>query len=319
MLFGHKINYFNELEINGQPTRDEDDEEYTSTPQDDDIDDESPVEDEDAIEDEDIDNDLEDFTEDEFVDDTETSEETPDDNTTTVDEEPVDDTEDDDADETSEEPVDDTSDEDTEPAENEDSDLEDFTEDEFVDDTDDEGTDSAESEEDETPADPVDDAEGGDGTTDYTQMTDDDASEDDEEPADGDDTVNDNEGEDDNKSTNVGNKLSDMEKNLFADLTPQQLAIKNNELLQNYITLYDTIGEIFDNINKIPKTYTNTRPLTFIADQLVELKDMVNYIITTTYITRTYVENMTYYKQSLVILTQLNTMLQELNKKDAKK
>ena len=57
---------------------------------------------------------------------------------------------------------------------------------------------------------------------------------------------------------------------------------------------------------------------TFIADRVVELKDMVNYIITTTYVTRTYIENMTYYKQALVILTQLNTMLKALKQKPTK-
>jgi hypothetical protein len=301
MIFGdpNKFRYFNELEINGQPTRDEDDEEYIGTPQDDNTEDEFT--DETPTEETPEDNDLEDFTEDEFVDDTEdneaadeeTSEEGTEDEV--VEEEPAKDEE-----------VDETPTEETP----EDNDLEDFTEDEFVDDT---GEETSEE-------DVAGDNEDGDETTDYTQMTDDSGSDDENIK---DDSAEENKGEGDNADgdnpSNIGNKLSDMEKNLFADLTPQQLAIKNNELLQNYITLYDTIGEIFDNINKIPKTYTNTRPLTFIADQLVELKDMVNYIITTTYITRTYVENMTYYKQSLVILTQLNTMLKELVEKGSKK
>ena len=296
MIFGpNNIKYFNELEINGQPTRDEDDEEYTATPQDDTEDettDDVPAEEES----DDTGNDLEDFTEDEFVDDEEDDEATED--ATTEDDTPEEQPADDEATEDAEDPADDETEDPTDDG----NDLEDFTEDEFVDDeeddeaTDDEGVD-----------------EGDEEDTDYTQMTDD-----------GDDTADDDGSKDDgkdtnNKDSNIGNKLSDMEKNLFADLTPQQLAIKNNELLQNYIALYDAIGEIFDNVNKIPKTYDNTRPLTFIADQLVELKDMVNYIITTTYITRTYVENMTYYKQSLVILTQLNTMIKELIKKQPKK
>ena len=109
-----------------------------------------------------------------------------------------------------------------------------------------------------------------------------------------------------------------MEKDLFADLTPQQLAIKNGELLQNYIDLYDTLDTIFDNVNKIPKTYTNTRVIEFISDQLIELRDMVNTIITTTYTTRTYIENYTKYKQCLLVLQQLNTMLKSLINTSAK-
>ena len=116
----------------------------------------------------------------------------------------------------------------------------------------------------------------------------------------------------DDASNDDPNSLKSLEKDLFADLTPEQLSIKNSELLQNYIDLYDSLETIFDNVNKIPKTYTNTRAIEFIADKLVELKEMVNQVITTTYITKTYVENLTVYKQCLLMLQQLNTMLKGL-------
>ena len=282
MLFGPNITYLNELEINGEHVDDGDNEDFTNNqpePDEDetveDIDDEGEDDDltdftEDEFsdtDDEDIQDDdaaLEDFTEDEFSDtDDEGEDQTPDEETNTDDEEPV---------------VDD---------EGEDDDLTDFTEDEFSD-TDDEG-------EDQTPDN--DDSEEGDNAEN---------SEEGGEP------------ENSDSADNKNNTLADMEKTLFSDMTPQQLAIKNNELLQNYIGLYETINTIFDSINKIPKTFDNTRPLSFIADQLIELKDMVNYVITTTYVTRTYVENMAYYKQALVVLEQLNSMLKALVKKPVK-
>ena len=43
------------------------------------------------------------------------------------------------------------------------------------------------------------------------------------------------------------------------------------------------------------------------------IKDMVNSIITTTYGTKTYVENLTVYKQCLLILKQVDEMLKGLN------
>lgn len=286
MLFGPKIKYFNELEINGEHMDDSDNEDFTNQNLDDDEENDDVVET----------NELDDYTEDDFVDD-----------------------EEDPADNELDEDTDDTADDETE-------ETTDYTEDEFVDDDEnDEPTDTPEDNQEE-PTDDTDQDAGDDNIEDYTEedfVDDDEVPADDESEDTTDDTADDEpSGEDDTKSkdanTNAGNELMDMEKNLFSDLTPAQLAIKNNELLQNYITLYETINTIFDSINKIPKTYDNTRPLTFIADQLVELKDMVNYIITTTYITRTYVENMTYYKQSLVILTQLNTMLKALAKKSLK-
>lgn len=290
MLFGSNLRYFNELEINGENVDDDDNEDYTSDQLEPDDDTEGETTD-----DVDVEDDLDDFTEDEFDD---------------GDDEPTDDTD--------EEPTEDESVEDTG------DDLDDYTEDEF-DDSDGETTDNAETGEETEPAEDEPAEDSGDDLTDFTE---------DDLDADGgetDDTGDDNtedadaEGEptdDSNAEQDAGdqsdNTLAGMEKNLFSDLSPQQIAIKNNELLQNYIELYETINTIFDSINKIPKTFNNTRPLTFIADQLVSLKDMVNYVITTTYVTRTYVENMAYYKQALVVLEQLNTMLKALVQKPTK-
>lgn len=235
---------------------------------------------------EDTGDDLDDFTEDEFDEDEEPAEDD-------TDEEPIEDyTEDvpeDEGDDTEGENPEET--EDTEGATEDegDDDLTDFTQDDF-------------------------DAE--DDTDEPAENTDEGGEESEVEQTDDGDTEGDASGE--SESNDTENTLAGMEKNLFSDLSPQQMAIKNNELLQNYIELYETVSTIFDSINKIPKTINNTRPLTFIADQLVELKDMVNYVITTTYVTRTYVENMAYYKQALVVLEQLNTMLKALIQKPAK-
>ena len=315
MLFGPGLRYFNELEINGETVEDDEDEDYTA--------DEPELEDEeDTVEDtEDTtgDDQLDDYTAEEFYDDEDdvdvASEEEGedvegapaelDDYTT---EEFEDDETVDDIPEETDETVDDTE----EPAEEGGDELTDFTAEEFED----EDTEETEGGED-TGADADNDAE---ETTDYTQE-DFDAEGDDAgstEGEEGEEAVEGEESTDTADANTTDNTLAGMEKNLFADLSPQQLAIKNNELLQNYIELYETINTIFDNINKIPKTFDNTRPLTFITDQLVSLKDMVNYVITTTYVTRTYVENVAYYKQALLVLQQLNTMLKALVQKPSK-
>ena len=112
--------------------------------------------------------------------------------------------------------------------------------------------------------------------------------------------------------------LKSLEKNLFADLTPEQMAIKNGELLDNFILLYDTLNTIFDDINKIPKNYNNANVLDFIANKIVEQKDLVNAIIIYTFSTKTYAENLASYKQCLLILQQINTMLKGLVEKPKK-
>ena len=301
MIFGPNIKYFNELEINGKHIDDNDDEDYTAENEDPDVTDDSESENTTN------DDDLTDYTEEEFDDE---SEDTDNDETEDVAE--------------NEDP-DVTDDSESENTTNDD-DLTDYTEEEFDDesedtDNDETGTESEDGENTES------ENNAGDDLTDYTEEEFDDVSEDTDndeiedtaENEDGENTESNKDGgnetisdSDENTDTEGGNTLADMEKNLFSDLSPQQLSIKNHELLQNYIELYETINTVFDGINKIPKTFDNARTLSFIADQLVSLKDMVNYIITTTYITRTYVENMAYYKQALVILEQINTMLKSL-------
>ena len=109
--------------------------------------------------------------------------------------------------------------------------------------------------------------------------------------------------------------LESMEKNLFTDLTPQQLSIKNTELLQNYINLYASLEDVFTNLNKIDKNYQNSRIIDFIADKVIDLKDMVSYIITDVYTARTYVENLVEYKKCLLIFHQISTMCKTISKK----
>ena len=56
----------------------------------------------------------------------------------------------------------------------------------------------------------------------------------------------------------------------------------------------------------------------FIANKIVEQKDLVNAIIIYTFSTKTYAENLASYKQCLLILQQINTMLKGLVEKPKK-
>ena len=187
-------------------------------------------------------------------------------------------------------------------------DLDDYTSEEMPDDTEDQ---------DNTDDPPVDDNE--DNTTDdYTsEEMPDGGSNNTNDSSNTDNTNNDSNNTDDNQDTNNDTNgdgsLKSLEKTLFADLTPEQMSIKNSELMQNFIDLHETLNQIFNNINKIPKTYNNTRVLAFISDKILDLKDMIHMTITTTYGTKTYVENLTTYKQSLLILKQIDNMLKELS------
>ena len=158
------------------------------------------------------------------------------------------------------------------------------------------------------------DSEGDDGSaTDYTDDGGSDDATGDSDSSEGDeDTGGEDTGED---AEDDGEDLNALEKELFSDLSPQQLSIKNTELLKNYIDLYTTVDLIIQDLDRIDKTAENTKRIEFIQAKLTELRDITNFTITTTYITRTYVENLSNYKQSLLMLQQINSMLKSLIKK----
>ena len=108
------------------------------------------------------------------------------------------------------------------------------------------------------------------------------------------------------------NENISLERDLFADLSPAQLNIKKTELLQNYANLYDTITSTFENVNKLNKTNNNLKVIEFITDKLTSLKEYVNQIITTSYSTKTYIENLENFKQCLLMMSQIDTMLKGL-------
>lgn len=188
-----------------------------------------------------------------------------------------------------------------------DSDNEDFTM-EDADDTDNE-TDDAPTE-DETPNDEgeIPDESGG-GDDDFTMGN----TEDETGDETGDET-DDTGGENEELVDGAGGKseIQSLEYKLFSDLTPEQMSIKQIELKQQYIDLFDSISDIVSRVNKITKTTNNANVIEFVTTKMIELKDLVHYYLNNTYNTRTYIENTMNYQQYILILNTINKMLKEI-------
>ena len=107
-------------------------------------------------------------------------------------------------------------------------------------------------------------------------------------------------------------ELAGLEKDIFANVTPGQMELKHKELKQLYINLYNMINPLIDKINNIPKTEQNIPVLTFVVQKTTELKDLINYYLTNTYQTRTYLENVMNYQQYLALLNTINQILDEI-------
>ena len=110
--------------------------------------------------------------------------------------------------------------------------------------------------------------------------------------------------------------LKSMEDEIFADLTDQQKDIRDNELRQNYISLYDTIDEAEKRINNIVKDERTGRVLEFITRKMNELKELVHHNLTKVFNTRTYIENQTALAQCVAIMNTICDMLDSIAKED---
>lgn len=208
----------------------------------------------------------------------------------------------------------------TEPDDN-DTEPEDYTQMNDSDDEDQDGDNKEESDKDST------DGESSDDTTDYTQMSDEDNNEDDsssDSKGDEDNTSSDDTSSEDSEYTDSDNteeessdndednsfeNLKKIEAELFSNLTDEQIAIKNTELKNQYIDLYTTIGRTLVRINDVAKTDDNIEILKFVTDKLLELRDMIDFNITTAFNTRTYIENNIIYQQCLSTLNAISDIL----------
>ena len=107
-------------------------------------------------------------------------------------------------------------------------------------------------------------------------------------------------------------KIKDLENEIFKDLTPEELAIKNKELLDNYRDLYDIISDSVEKINKITKSEDNLQVIKFCITKLAQLKEMINHIITVNFPKRTYIENLTTFNQAIAVLNEIRKLIDQI-------
>lgn len=174
----------------------------------------------------------------------------------------------------------------------------------------------------------MDDSEGGDDTGDDTAGE--------GEPAEGDDTggdegkdsdnfMDDGESEGDEGESSEGDDGGDegeensdnfgidkIEDELFSTLTPEQRDIKNTELKNQFIDLYSVIGITLDRINNVSKSNENVEALGFVTQKLLELREMIDYIITKSYATKTYIENNIIYQQCISTLNLISEFINNI-------
>ena len=158
-----------------------------------------------------------------------------------------------------------------------------------------------------------------DGEVDYTDGADGEA----EGDGEGDDSSGDDSGEegsDEDSNEDEGDSmfedLQKIESELFSNLSPEQVEIKNQELKQRFIDIYTTIASVLIRINDVPKTDTNVDVLHFVTDKLIELRDLVDYNITKSFATKTYIENSINYQLCLSTLNSISDIIDSVSEPD---
>lgn len=149
--------------------------------------------------------------------------------------------------------------------------------------------------------------EGGDEPEDYSTT--------DSDSTDGEETQAGEEasGEENNVSdTATEDPLKTIDKDIFSNLTPEQMAIKHEELKRQYLQLYDDTGHVLERLNDLPKSSTTFEIITFICEELSKLRTILVDYLVKTYPLHSYFENLLNYNQYLGVLAGVNQLMDEL-------
>jgi hypothetical protein len=141
---------------------------------------------------------------------------------------------------------------------------------------------------------------------------------------DGDDTSDDSEDTDNNDDSSsedngggtetIQNGLSDAEKEIFDNLSPEQQIIKVGELKGLYSKLYYSIDDIYNKLNSVDNIKPDAAKIvTRLSNTLDELKSYIEDYLSKTFDTKSYIENMVIYQKYLVIFNSVNKVLEKIN------
>ena len=145
--------------------------------------------------------------------------------------------------------------------------------------------------------------EGGDG--DEYEMNDPES--DDSDTADTDDETGD--------PTDPSQKLKEIEKSIFDQLTPEQQKTKTAELKNLYTETYEKCQSIIDIVSGIEKAPNQARVYDYIVKNLVDLQKYIRDYLENLFDSKTYIENMTELQKYLAILDTINNVFAEMQKK----
>ena len=110
-------------------------------------------------------------------------------------------------------------------------------------------------------------------------------------------------------------KLKDIEKSIFDQLTPEQQNAKTQELKNLYGETYEKCQSIIDIVSNIEKAPDQAKVYDYIIKNLVDLQKYIRDYLENLFDSKTYIENMTELQKYLAILDTINNVFEEMQKK----
>lgn len=133
-----------------------------------------------------------------------------------------------------------------------------------------------------------------------------------EEPE-GDESTDD--GDMDNFDDDKEKTLSDIEDSIFSSLSPEQKAIKVVELKGSFVELFKACDDILEKINLIPKENSTIEVFEKITNTLLNLKTYIEYYISRTFDTKSYLENEVILQKYITIFNAVKETFKEISKR----
>lgn len=112
----------------------------------------------------------------------------------------------------------------------------------------------------------------------------------------------------------INSEMDNLEKQLFGNLTDEQLKVKSLELKSNYKRLYTVCDDIITKVGEIPKTAESAEIIKRIINIASDLKEYIESYMLYNFGNNSLPENMIMFKKYLVILNGIKKCLAELEK-----
>ena len=113
-------------------------------------------------------------------------------------------------------------------------------------------------------------------------------------------------------------EIKQLEDELFASLSPEQVEMKKTELKSQFVKLYDTIDKTIERLSKSDRKSSDISALNFVTKKLFDLKELLKTSLVDNFDSKSYVENQIILQRHMAIFVALTNIIEEIGKKKDK-